>query len=62
MIFALNKVDKPDANPDKIREQLSAMNILVEEWRKFQSQEISAKKGNEHRSASRESIARSRPS
>ncbi|MBX7053154.1 MAG: translation initiation factor IF-2 [Flavobacteriales bacterium] len=46
MIFALNKVDKPDANPDKIREQLSAMNILVEEWGgKFQSQEISAKKG-----------------
>ena len=46
MIFAFNKVDKPDANPDKIREQLSAMNILVEEWGgKFQSQEISAKKG-----------------
>ncbi len=46
MIFALNKVDKPDAAPDRIREQLSAMNILVEEWGgKFQSQEISAKKG-----------------
>lgn len=46
MIFALNKVDKPDANPDRIREQLSAMNILLEEWGgKFQSQEISAKKG-----------------
>lgn len=46
MIFAINKVDKPDASPDKIREQLSAMNILVEEWGgKFQSQEISAKKG-----------------
>jgi len=46
MIFALNKVDKADAQPDRIREQLSAMNILVEEWGgKFQSQEISAKKG-----------------
>jgi translation initiation factor IF-2 len=46
MIFAFNKIDKPGANSDKIREQLSAMNILVEEWGgKFQSQEISAKKG-----------------
>jgi translation initiation factor IF-2 len=46
MIFAFNKIDKPEANPDKIREQLSAMNILVEEWGgKFQSQEIAAKKG-----------------
>ncbi len=46
MIFAINKVDKPDASPDRIREQLSAMNILVEEWGgKYQSQEISAKKG-----------------
>lgn len=46
MIFAFNKIDKPDAQPDRIREQLSAMNILVEEWGgKFQSQEISAKKG-----------------
>ncbi len=46
MIFAYNKIDKPDANPDRIREQLSAMNILVEEWGgKFQSQEIAAKKG-----------------
>ncbi len=46
MIFALNKIDKEGANPEKIREQLSAMNILVEEWGgKFQSQEISAKKG-----------------
>lgn len=44
-MFALNKVDKDGANPDRIREQLSAMNILVEEWGgKFQSQEISAKK------------------
>lgn len=47
MIFAFNKVDKPTANPDKIREQLSAMNILVEEWGgKYQTQEISAKFGN----------------
>lgn len=46
MIFAINKIDKEGANPDKIREQLSAMNILVEEWGgKFQSQELSAKKG-----------------
>jgi len=46
MVFALNKVDKPDANPDKIREQLSQMNILLEEWGgKHQSQEISAKTG-----------------
>lgn len=45
MIFAINKIDKPGANPDKIREQLSAMNILVEEWGgKYQCQEISAKK------------------
>jgi len=46
MIFAINKIDKPGANPDKIKEQLSQMNILVEDWGgKFQSQEISAKKG-----------------
>lgn len=46
MVFAFNKMDRPGANPDKIREQLSAMNILVEEWGgKFQTQEISAKKG-----------------
>ncbi|MBL0234134.1 MAG: translation initiation factor IF-2 [Chitinophagaceae bacterium] len=46
MIFAVNKVDKDGANPTKIYEQLSQMNILVEEWGgKFQSQEISAKKG-----------------
>lgn len=45
MIFAINKIDKDGANPDKIREQLSAMNILVEEWGgKYQCQEISAKK------------------
>ncbi|MCE3228417.1 MAG: infB [Bacteroidetes bacterium] len=46
MIFAINKIDKPGANPDKIREGLAAMNILVEEWGgKFQCQEVSAKKG-----------------
>jgi translation initiation factor IF-2 len=46
MIFAINKVDKPGANPDKIREGLSLMNILVEEWGgKYQCQEVSAKKG-----------------
>ena len=46
MVFAINKVDKPGANPDKIREQLSNMNILVEDWGgKYQCQEISAKKG-----------------
>ncbi len=47
MIFAINKCDKPGANPDKIKEQLSNMNILVEEWGgKYQSQDISAKKGD----------------
>ena len=46
IIFALNKIDKPGANPDRVREQLSAMNILVEEWGgKYQCQEISAKQG-----------------
>jgi translation initiation factor IF-2 len=46
MVFAFNKIDKPQANAEKIREQLSQMNILVEEWGgKFQTQEISAKKG-----------------
>ncbi len=46
MIFAINKIDKPGANPEKIREQLSQMNLLVEEWGgKYQCQEISAKKG-----------------
>ena len=46
MIFAINKIDRPGANPDKIREGLSAMNILVEEWGgKFQCQEVSAKQG-----------------
>lgn len=44
MVFAINKIDKPGANPDKIKEQLSAMNILVEDWGgKYQCQEISAK-------------------
>jgi translation initiation factor IF-2 len=46
IVFAINKIDKPNANPDKIREELSKMNILVEEWGgKYQSQEISAKAG-----------------
>jgi len=46
MIFAINKVDKEGANPEKIKEQLAGMNILVESWGgKYQSQEISAKKG-----------------
>ena len=46
MIFAINKIDKPGANPDKIKEQLANMNILVEDWGgKYQCQEISAKKG-----------------
>ncbi len=46
MVFAINKVDKPDANPERIKEQLAKMNILVEDWGgKYQCQEISAKKG-----------------
>ncbi|MES2560135.1 MAG: translation initiation factor IF-2 [Bacteroidota bacterium] len=46
IVFAINKIDRDGANPDKIREQLAAMNILVEEWGgKYQCQEISAKKG-----------------
>ncbi len=46
IVFAINKIDKPAANPDKIKEQLAGMNYLVEEWGgKYQSQDISAKKG-----------------
>ncbi len=46
MIFAINKIDRPNANPDKIKEELSKINILVEDWGgKYQSQEISAKTG-----------------
>ncbi len=46
IVFAINKIDKPTANPDKIKEALAAMNYLVEEWGgKYQSQDISAKKG-----------------
>lgn len=46
MVFAINKIDKPGADPERIKQQLSQMNILVEDWGgKFQSQEISAKKG-----------------
>ena len=47
MVFAINKIDKPGANPDKIKEELSQMNILIEEWGgKYQCQEISAKTGS----------------
>ncbi len=46
IVFAINKIDKPQANPDKIKEELAAMNFLIEEWGgKYQSQDISAKKG-----------------
>jgi translation initiation factor IF-2 len=46
IVFAINKIDKPNANPEKIKEQLSQMNLLVEDWGgKIQSQEISAKSG-----------------
>ena len=46
IVFAINKIDKPSANPDKIKEELANMNLLVEEWGgKYQSQDISAKKG-----------------
>jgi len=46
IIFAINKIDKPDANPDKVKEELAAMNLLVEDWGgKIQSQDISAKTG-----------------
>ncbi len=46
IVFAINKIDKPAANPDKIKEELAAMNFLVEDWGgKYQSQDISAKKG-----------------
>ncbi len=46
MIFAINKVDKPNANPEKIKEQLAGMNLLVEDWGgKYQSHDISAKQG-----------------
>ncbi|HSG67632.1 MAG TPA: translation initiation factor IF-2, partial [Bacteroidales bacterium] len=46
IVFAINKIDKPNANPDKIKQQLSELNILVEDWGgKYQSQDISAKEG-----------------
>ena len=49
MIFAINKMDKDGANPEKIKEQLAGMNILVESWGgKYQSQEISAKSRSEY--------------
>ena len=45
MVFAINKIDKPGANPDRIREDLANMNLLVEEWGgKYQCQEISARR------------------
>ena len=47
IVFAFNKIDKPGANADKVREELSGMNILVEDWGgKYQSQEVSAKTGD----------------
>ena len=46
IVFAINKIDKPDANPEKIKEQLAQMNLLVEDWGgKIQSHDISAKTG-----------------
>ena len=49
MVFAINKIDRPNANPDHIKEQLSQMNYLVESWGgKYQDQEVSAKKGLNH--------------
>ncbi len=46
IIFAINKIDKPGANPEKVKEMLASMNYLVEDWGgKFQSQDISAKNG-----------------
>ena len=61
MVFAINKIDKPAANPDHIKEQLSQMNYLVESWGgKYQDQEVSAKKGPESRQTARKSAARSR--
>ena len=51
IVFAINKIDKPGANPDKIREDLANMNLLVEDWGgKYQCQEISAKKGQDRKS------------
>ena len=45
IVFAINKIDSPNANPDKIKEGLSAMNLLVEDWGKIQSHDVSAKQG-----------------
>jgi translation initiation factor IF-2 len=61
MIFAINKIDKDGANPQKIYEQLSQMNLLVESWGgKYQSQELSAKKGLHVNELIRKNIIRSR--
>ncbi len=58
IVIAINKIDKPGANPDRIREQLAAINILVEEWGgKYQCQEISAKTGTGYSGPVRKSIA-----
>ena len=60
MIFAINKIDKPAANPEKIKEQLAGMNLLVEDWGgKYQSHDISAKIGTGVKELLRKSIARS---
>ena len=61
MVIALNKMDRPEANADKIRQELSEMNVLVEEWGgKFQSQEISAKNGTNVQELIGKDLARSR--
>lgn len=63
IVFAINKIDKPGANPDKIREELANMHYLVEEWGgKYQCQEIAAKKGLNYRRVAGEGIVRSRTS
>ena len=62
IVFAINKIDKPEANPNKIKEKLAEMNYLVEEWGgKYQSQDISAKKRYRSARATGKSTTRSRP-
>lgn len=61
MVFAINKIDKPTANPDRIKEQLANMNYLIEDWGgKYQSQDISAKKVSESTSSWRKCSSRPR--
>ena len=61
IVFAINKVDKPNANPDKIKEALAGMNLMVEDWGgKVQSQDISALKGTGVKELARKSASRSR--